>query len=593
MPNVPFNSPLTLPPLDPQPLPASLREVLCPSDQPLVLLPVRLETRFFRQPDGSHELRVRVYPDKVHLDAHETELTRAERDWGIHYWEQDWRAAGDSRARAAAWRQLADRYGAERAAWLVRVTRPANPHDRPATPVDTGTELPVPPQFPTIAVAGDDAASWRRAPRADLLPDRWIAIVSAGGAPVLAATGRDIERPLAVGPDPKTPPADIPGDRLAIDEGMRWMVDFDDAEAKGMALRIAIPPAVLDRGIDSLFVLGAAAAADPLQASMALAGLLDAQHYTDGLEFLRSGTPSNNTSERRAGYGAEDPGHENSFAHEIAVDPSSLAATSNAARFGAALGLSAEQSAEVLGRVRGGARQDELDARSMNAALWQAGWGYFLSNMVGRDGTGLTADDLAWAREHFVSRVRSAGPFAALRCGRQPYGILPVTSLDRWQPRAGSGDPKERDLWLRDLLVKLRDRVWRPQLAEVPRVGRRQNPLDPDADLADVMRLEGVSTGYRLRSLLGRHYLQHLRAFLGEDLQASGFLHTADDLTGDLIARLGFSWRPRVARGTYADMWWRLSVPLVQAGEVSPWRTLEPDPCCATHCCASTRTPRR
>ena len=38
----------------------------------------------------------------------------------------------------------------------------------------------------------------------------------------------------------------------------------------------------------------------------------------------------------------------------------------------------------------------------MNAALWQAGWGYYLSNMVGMEGTGLTPDDLSWAREHFA-----------------------------------------------------------------------------------------------------------------------------------------------------------------------------------------------
>jgi hypothetical protein len=60
------------------------------TDLPLALLPVRLETRFFAQPHGGSELRVRVYPDKVHLDSHEVELTLDERDWGVHYWQQDW-----------------------------------------------------------------------------------------------------------------------------------------------------------------------------------------------------------------------------------------------------------------------------------------------------------------------------------------------------------------------------------------------------------------------------------------------------------------------------------------------------------------------
>ena len=46
--------------------------------QPAVLFPVRLETRFFAQADGSSELRVRVFPDTVHIDSHEPELTEDE-----------------------------------------------------------------------------------------------------------------------------------------------------------------------------------------------------------------------------------------------------------------------------------------------------------------------------------------------------------------------------------------------------------------------------------------------------------------------------------------------------------------------------------
>ena len=50
--------------------------------RPAVLFPVRLETRFFPQADGSSELRVRVYPDKVHIDSHEPELTAGRADLG-------------------------------------------------------------------------------------------------------------------------------------------------------------------------------------------------------------------------------------------------------------------------------------------------------------------------------------------------------------------------------------------------------------------------------------------------------------------------------------------------------------------------------
>src|SRR6266540_4501234 len=103
--------------------------------QPLVLFPVRLETRFFPQVDGSSELRVRVYPDKVHIDSHEPQLTNDELTWGKHFWEQTWRAANDKERTKAAWRQLADRYDPPRAAWIAHTLKPLNPDDRPRTPI--------------------------------------------------------------------------------------------------------------------------------------------------------------------------------------------------------------------------------------------------------------------------------------------------------------------------------------------------------------------------------------------------------------------------------------------------------------------------
>jgi hypothetical protein len=70
---------------------------------------------------------------------------------------------------------------------------------------------------------------------------------------------------------------------------MRWMVDFTDAEQHGMALRLKVPAAVAQQGIDALVVFGVSSL-DPAVASTAIASLLDAHHYTDGLGFLRVGT---------------------------------------------------------------------------------------------------------------------------------------------------------------------------------------------------------------------------------------------------------------------------------------------------------------
>jgi len=570
-----FRSSFALPRAGAQ-LPASMQESLCASDQPLVMLPVRLETRFFAQPDGSSELRVRIYPDTIQLDSHEPELTRTEREWGVHTWESIWRAGNDVEAQKTAWRQLADRFGDERGAWILHALEPANMAQRPTSPIGASEPLAHPPAFPQPAIVEDnEQASWRHAPVARLMPDRWYAIVHSAGVPAIAVRGRDIEKPVAAGPDPQTPPGVVAADTLAIDKGMQWMVDFDVAEAKGMALRIPIPAATLAAGLDSLFVLGATSSSAPGNVADEFADLLDAHHYTDGLEFLHLGTPTNNTADRRAGYQSGGRDHDTSFAAEVASDPATLDADANAIKIGAALGLPRARVVRALGYVQRASERHDAAQRCMNAALWPASWGYYLGNMIGFAGSGLTPEGLAWARQHFLSHVRAAGALPWLRAGRQPYGLLAVTSLDLWKPEADADDP--RDAFLKDLLIGLRDKFWRPKLDQVARVGQRQSPPDPDADLADVMRTEAFSGAYRVRSLFGRHYLQHLRAFIGEDLQATGFIGAQDAITAGPLQRLGIPWRPRMAAATFGEMSFAIKSALVQSGEVSPWKLLEPD----------------
>ncbi|MGZ9014780.1 MAG: hypothetical protein ACXW2L_21240, partial [Burkholderiales bacterium] len=341
--NFVFNTSLILPAIAQPQLPPLMLAEVCAADRPLALFPVRLETRFFAQPDGSSELRVRIYPDRIHIDSHEPDLTPAEEVWGKHYWTQVWRAGEDAQAQANAWRQLADRYDAQRAAWIVRALRPTNMDARPTAPVPQDVALSPEPAFPSVEVVkdGEDAA-WRHAPRARLLPDRWLAIVHSGGRPVIAVNGSNVKQSLAVGPDPQATSAEIPGDEPAVDEGMRWMVDFDVAEECGMGLRIPISAQILAVGIDSLFVFGAAAGATAAESAEELSRQLDAQHYTDGMDFLRFGTPSNNTSTERSGYGAEDPGHGRSFQTESGAVDATLEAQSNAQRLGTAFGLAAD-----------------------------------------------------------------------------------------------------------------------------------------------------------------------------------------------------------------------------------------------------------
>ncbi|MCU0256165.1 MAG: hypothetical protein MUF56_05800, partial [Solirubrobacteraceae bacterium] len=333
--------------------------------------------------------------------------------------------------------------------------------------------------------------------------------------------------------------ADVTDDEPAIDDGIRWMVDFDRAEAVGMALRLPLPSSLSDAAVDLLLVSGVL----PGNGAAELATQLDAHRYTDGLGFLLPGTPTNNTAAGRSGFGVADPGEHASFAIEWRSPPPApdTAAGRAAAAFGAA----------AFDRLEHGDAADEAAARAMATALWPATWGYYLAQMIGFDGA-LTPAGRDWAEAHARAYLRPAGPLPTLRCGRQPYGVLPVTSLDGWTAPGGEG--------VAPVLANLRDRVWRASAARAPRIGRGD---DLGADLADVLQTGPLSTAFRIRGLMGQHFLQHLRAFLGEDLDPAGFWPRLVQLGASQAAAVGLTFTPALAHAAYDEASRSVLAPLV------------------------------
>jgi hypothetical protein len=159
-----------------------------------------------------------------------------------------------------------------------------------------------------------------------------------------------------------------------------------------------------------------------------------------------------------------DPGQEESYETERVTKTFTAGDGSNADVLNRALGLPPAD--PTLVHLANASAQEQVDARHMNRALWPATMGYFLLQMMGvknESATPLSVDDLRWARQHFIDYVRASGPLPALRVGRQPYGLLPTTSLTFWKPKAGQEPQYARDLALQDLLVKLRE-LWRKNL---------------------------------------------------------------------------------------------------------------------------------
>ena len=221
-----------IPALKPSPL---LQPMAAPlaglSDQyPILLFPVRIETRFDKSNADGPQLLVRIYPDQLAVDRHVDALTTGEIQDG-----SDWRAqhndsAADDETRRAAWRRLVEQHGAPRAAWIAsRFTSPNPP------PVAQGDDPWVPP------------------PRAFVLPDYFVVTLYRGGTVAYQTSTKAIDDELALLWDAQDP--SVANGEL-FDAGSRWMENYSAAVQAGMAVTIRLTDSDLDAPFTRLTVVG-------------------------------------------------------------------------------------------------------------------------------------------------------------------------------------------------------------------------------------------------------------------------------------------------------------------------------------------------
>lgn len=457
------------------------------STHPLLLLPVRLETRF----DG-RSLKVRIYPDQIHLDEHQTKLSSDEVTYGKSYWEQHDAAATDE-AKDAAIDWLVALMPARRAAWVAKKTEPERGSDGALT-------------FPSVATT--TAAEQGRAA---LLPIRWAIAGFIDGEQRFVQFGKEIPSEVAFSPLlGEGEPYSTRADALPVDEGFAWMIDYTEAVNKGLGVTITLSESDYQdakaHGL-TLFAVGVRGGT-PSQGAESLNDLLRAHLYTDGLSFLPQGTPTNNTDEASSGWTEDVSDVYAFFARTLDGEGLAEGRDMDAVRLNKALGLGDR---DLLSRAEGGRTTDEASSRAMNRVLWPATWGGYLRDMMAPlDGAPLAGEDArASLREWFVANVRGGAPLPVIAVGPQPYGILPVR-LDPVHV-----DPSDAIDHLERVLLSLLDR-WRESLDSVPRI----DPVDGD-DIAahpedDVVTILGTLPHPGRFVVRRLYYQRELRLFFWE-----------------------------------------------------------------------------
>ncbi|MGL4967678.1 MAG: hypothetical protein ACRC67_41060 [Inquilinus sp.] len=397
---------------------------------PMLLLPVRIETRF-QLTNDRNELRVRIFPDEVAIVSHRRGLTQAELEDAKAYWikrgqarAQSDPAQADVLARTAV-TVLATRYGGNRARWLARETRPLNWEVTPAPGPDALDFPPIEPEPPDVATPS----------RSYVLPDRFVVMAFVGNQKVHEAVGAPVAASIAFGPDPQLLEGVIDRDlvtgKIRTDPALAWLVDYDKAVEAGLAITVPIDAQFARTGFDRVIVLGVKYSASSTETTALLERLLEDHQYSSGVGVVAQGTPTNNTADVPSGLSSSvdaevDTLLEEVDAHDLPDEPDHFRKP-DGQRLAEALGISTDL-------VRSWPRPttaDVAEALAMNRALWSATLGYFLREFMKP-----TVDD-AFAtiiRSFFQTFVTGRGLLPALRVGRQPYGVLTTSAVGLWSP---------------------------------------------------------------------------------------------------------------------------------------------------------------
>jgi hypothetical protein len=450
---------------------------------PLLLLPVRLETRFAWETASGRtftpsatapvQLLVRIFPDTVHEDSHAPELTWTEQE-ALERLYKRLDAARDRIHLDDAWTEAIGAVGPARAAWLGELIRRRTP-------------------------AGRRPGVMGRPSVARLLPDRWIVRVTLDDGSVLVSRSSLVAEPLETGPSAS---------------GIAWMTDFDAAVQLGMALVVSgLPPGTT--ALRQVAAYGVRGTMDPADTALALQALVDAHHYTDGFEVLAPGTPTNSTPGERSGWNARPepeslvPLERRRFAVGMRPDPLCRAGDgTTGSTLAEALGLSTE----TLAWVRRADAQDGRIARVLRRLL-AAAVRRPLATLL-RDGVldEQTLDELIdWA----VHRLQAQGPLPALRLGAQPYGVLPLLRQGL-EPASGDSIAARH----RAVLTTLRAH-WLSAAATLPRIGPAG--ADPAATLVNLLQRDAVAQSVAWRPALGPQAAA-LAVAGGTPIQASALL---------------------------------------------------------------------
>lgn len=501
------------------------------SNIPLLLLPLKLETRFVKtveKEQEKNELWIRVFPDLPFLQNHDPRLTKEERtdtlefekllleEEGLISKEEKLLSEDEKRRlveieelKKELWDKLVAKYGVYRASWLIHI---AQKKEVATQEENTANDI------------ADFYFKW--------LPNKLVFYVYPQGEEVIKKVGEPI---LAEG---------LP----ILKEGKpedSWLQNFDKAMSVGMGVKIPMELTKKDKkneektiiitDIERIIVSGIRKEEDPLTSQNGAINLFQNHQYTEGLSFLKYGTPTNNSETTKSGHTARDEFNAiDSFAYAVeGLDLDSLPDEATAPTPLPTAGKYLAQALGVEADVFKHTRDADIREPLLNDLYQQATWfalGAQPLFMLFRDHISSDMHEKIW--EHYSQYVKARGLYAPLKIGNQPYGILPVMSVRNalTDPDIQQSDELMDKMWL--IFAYLLDR-WikmvedKDSAQRVPRLGDED---DDYAEMLKILSLQEHSTSYQIRALA---YAEDAQAEAITRQNVGSFTALLRDLAGD------------------------------------------------------------
>lgn len=410
-----------------------------------------------------------------------------------------------------------------------------------------------PHHYPNSRMLQPKAEPWTKAPHTTLLPKQFVAIGRNNDQFEVIHCGNPLPEELQLGMNPKTFEFDDENDNpfrfdehgnLEVEEGMRWMVDFDEAVKIGMGMIIPLSSEQAQKGFDELYVVGLndQTATKDVQE---LENMIENHHYAaTGMEFLKIGTPTNNTEDVKTEYSEQETDADEAFSLEMEgqqFTPSAVSTSFNISD-GEHLSKMLGISFKPFQHIKNSGLTQIGNARAMHKSLWHSTMGVYMEDMWDKV---FTYDNIERTYQFFTRNVIARGYLPSLRIGSQPYGILPVTSYNRIsfsdtfsedkpptlteaQLRNPNNNPVQKILQFRydarlKKLLKKGHGIWTGlRKTEVKHAGNIEKQEDPQAAFMNMLGLNATATELYFR------YGVNINDRTAEDLAGVGVNFTDD-----------------------------------------------------------------